>query len=323
MSKAPSEMRRVCMYANFEAPQNYEEMNLVTSRAASRQSTCSSSKSSTKGSYSGGVVRKRVSFHEDVKASKDSYYNNLDDIGEMGNRSQSEKILQTASSQRELPYHSTTWATYPKIFLVISLIAAGFGSCLWNRTQHHASQLVGDSNNTVTNHDNSARIPTAAIDKELISQELDDFQALSSKFSSKERQDNDLQSASEIAIINDASKSIKPVLNAYEHDPKPLLQHRATSIHTVKQEENTPQQDSLLESDGRSVQERQNEINLLLPKKVNMKNDRIQETITSQQCSIKCLVTFAFLNARTHCHGCNRNNKNLNWTNTLDSLFME
>lgn len=323
MNKAPSELRRVCMYANFEAPKNYEEMNLVTSLAASSQGTSASSKNSTKGSYSGGVVRKRVSFHEDVKASKDSYYSTLDDMGEMGNRSPSKQILQTETAQREFPDHSTIWVTFPKIFLIISLIAASFGSCLWNRTQHNASQLVVDSNITIPSHDDLARIPTAAIDKELKSRDLDDFQALSLQFSSKERQNIDLHSASEIAIINYASKSSKPVLNAYENEPKPLLQHRATPIHKVKQDENIPQQDSLLEFEGRSMKERQSEGNVMLSKKENRKNDRIQDSITSQQCSIKCLVTFAFLNARAHCHGCNRNNKVLNWTSTLDSLFME
>jgi hypothetical protein len=330
MSKAPSEMRQVCMYANFEPPKNYEEMNLFASRTESSQSTSIYSKNSiNKGVSSGGVARKRVSFHEDVKASKDSYYNNLEDIGETtGSQIQYNKTLPTATMQKEGHYYSNLWDTYPKIFLIISLITAGFASCLWNRTQHSAYQLLVDSNSTITNHGVSS-ILTIDIEKERIVENPNDFKEISLQYSSKETEDNFIQTTAEIATIKDAhvtSDLITPILNSYDNELmtlKPLLQQRVAPIYLSKnndkQEENVPQQDSL---DGR-IKGKQNDRNVVPPQQENIKKERIQDTITSHQCSIKCLVTFAFLNSRANCQGCNRNNKNLSWTNALDSLFMD
>jgi hypothetical protein len=280
-------------------------MNLFTSRTESSQSTSVYSRNSiTKGSSSGSTVRKRVSFHEDVKASKDPYYNNLEDIEETGNQLQYNKIPPTATIHKEGHYYSKLWASYPKIFLIISLITAGFASCLWNRTQHNASQLLIDSNNTITNHGVSPRILTIDIGKERIVGNPNDFKEISLQYLSKEMEDKSLHPTAEIAIIKDThvtSDLITPILNSYDNELirlKPLLQQRVAPIYPSKindnQEENVPQQDSLSE-----------------------------DTITSHQCSIKCLVTFAFLNARANCQGCNQNNKNLNWTNALDSLFMD
>ncbi len=222
MSKAPSEMRQVCMYANFEPPKNYEEMNLFASRTESSQSTSIYSKNSiNKGVSSGGVARKRVSFHEDVKASKDSYYNNLEDIGETtGSQIQYNKTLPTAAMKKEGHYYSNLWDTYPKIFLIISLITAGFASCLWNRTQHSAYQLLVDSNSTITNHGVSS-ILTIDIEKERIVENPNDFKEISLQYSSKETEDNFIQTTAEIATIKDAhvtSDLITPILNSYDNE---------------------------------------------------------------------------------------------------------
>lgn len=324
MSKSPSEMRQVCMYANFDPPKSSEEMMMNSMiNSTSNNVTNTSSTKTTIGS--GAVVRKRVSFHEDVKPSKDSF-NDLYDSDEKKNKSESNEILAMQTTS-ECSNCSTILATHHRV-LFIMLLTTGIGIGLWKRIQQNR-RLV-DSNNTKTIH-TPLTIPKA-VDEQYKYEDPKDFKSFLLQDSREEVQDRYLRATVEIPTTNytknfdekNVSVTLTPS-NIYNEETvlQPSLQDL---VFPNKSGLNISNADYLIsqhlsESDGGRIGNIQNEDVLLLQTKDWMKIES-KENFISHKCSIKCLLTFSFLNNRADCQGCTPN-KHFNWTEALDTLFID